>query len=168
VTLPRPLVVTVLAGASFLSACSSSHGAPQALPTTTTSPLERAQAVKLASLKDFCGRVQDLTNATAEVGTVTKLDQVRAQMTAATKLADQAVTEGTPKGSNTYLALLALDTDLRVVNTWIQTQATQAQLDDNTQPTQVHLHFVDLGVQFRALNAWSSPNCEAFSGGDDS
>lgn len=115
----------------------------------------------------FCGRLTDLTTAAAEVGVVTTLAQVRQRLAAATSLADKAVVAGTPPRSDTYLTLLAVDNDLRIINMWVQTRATQTDLDHNRQPSDVRAHFTDMGVQFRKLEAWNNTNCQAFSGGDD-
>lgn len=150
----------------MVAACSGG-GAPKSVAPTTTTPAERIASSKTASLGDFCGRLTDLTTATAEVGVVSRLAQVRSRLSAATSLADQATTAGTPRGSNTYSMLLALDGDLRIVNAWVQTDATQTDLDRNRQPENVKQRFVDMGVQFRDLQAWSDENCQAFSGGDN-
>lgn len=135
-------------------------------PTTTT-PAERVASTKTAPMDEFCGRLSGLTTAAADVGVVTDLAGVRTRLAAATSLADRAVTAGTPPRSNTYLTLRALDNDLRIVNGWVQTGATQSDLDHNRQPAGVRARFTDMGVRFRSLEAWSSTNCQAYSGGND-
>lgn len=159
------MACAALACATAVSACGGGGG-PQSVAPTASSPAERVASAKTADLKDFCGRLSDLTTATAEVGVVTQLGQVRSRLASATALADQATTAGTAPGSNTYPTLLALDKDLRVVNVWVQAGATQSDIDHNRQPGNVKRYFVDMGVRFRDLEAWTGDNCKAFGGGD--
>lgn len=160
------IAVAFFAGAGALAGCSASHGARGLGPTTTT-PAERFASLKTASMDEFCGRLNGLTTATAKVGIVTDLAEVRSRMATATVLADQATAAGTPRGSGTFPTLWSLDSDIRVVNAWVQKGATQSDLDHDRQPGDVHAHFIDMGVQFRSLEGWSSSHCQAYGSGHD-
>jgi hypothetical protein len=166
VQFPVRIAISLLAGAGALASCGGSSGS-RAVAPTTTNPSERVASTKTAAMDEFCGRLSGLTTAAAEVGVVTGLSQVRHRLATATAMADRATTGGTPPRSDTYFTILALDSDLRVVNGWVQTEATQSDLDHNRQPSNVRAHFIDLGVEFRKLEAWSATNCQAFSSGDD-
>ncbi|HMC38936.1 MAG TPA: hypothetical protein VKI19_04685 [Acidimicrobiales bacterium] len=159
--------LAVVLGSVLIGACSGHAGAHHPSASAATTPAERTASTRVAPLGAFCGRVTDLTTATAEVGVVTQLDQVRARLADAARLADQAATDGTPQGSGTFADLLALDHDLQSVNNWVDTTATQADLDHNLQPPDVQPRFTDLGVRFRALQAWTRDHCQAFGGGKD-
>ena len=162
----RVAATAALVCVGALAGCSTGHTTGGLGPTTTT-PAERAAAFKTQPMDQFCGQLQDLITATAKVGIVTDLAAVRTRLAAATGLADQEATAGTPRGSSTYSTLLALDSDLKVVNAWVQTDATQSDLDHNRQPADVRVHFVDMGARFRSLTDWSSANCQAYGAGGD-
>ena len=165
---PR-LAATVLVSAVLAVGCSSGGGPRQAAPTTTTTtPAERVASTKTLPLSAFCGRVTFLVKATAQIGTATQLSEVQARLASVAQLVDDAAAGGTPAGSGLFPTLVALDADMKVVNHWIQTAATQADLDQNHQPADVQAKFTDLGVRFRALQAWSNPHCKAFGSGDTS
>ena len=161
------VALAAVVGAAFISGCSGGGGPERAAgTTTTTTPAERIASTKTTDPRDFCGRVSALTRSTGQVGLVTQLSQVKAGLAFLSQQADNAVLAGTPAGSGTFPALLALDRDMHVVNAWIQGTATQDDLDHNRQPPDVQTHFNDLGVQFRTLQAWTGPHCKAFAGGD--
>ena len=152
--------------AAFITGCSGGGSKHAASTTTSTTPAERIASTKSSDLRDFCGRISALTRSTAQVGTVSDLSSVKEGLALLSQQADNAVLAGTPSGSGTFPALLTLDHDMHVVNTWIQNTATQDDLDNNRQPPDVQTHFNDMGVQFRALQAWTTPHCKAFGGGD--
>jgi hypothetical protein len=159
----------LLAGAMLFTGCSGGGGNKQARSTTTTTtPAERVASTKVADPREFCSRLSAVITSTAQIGTETQLAQVKKDLGYVSQQLDADLLDGTPVGSGTFPAYLALDNDMRAVNAWIQTKATQDDLDHNRQPADVRARFNDLGVQFRALQAWSTPKCKAFGGGDNS
>lgn len=162
-------MLALAVGAACLSGCSGGGGPKQAaVTTTTTTPAERLASGKTVSLAAFCGRVTFLVQTTAQIGTATQLSEVKARMGSVAQLMDVATDGGTPAGSGLFPTVLALDNDMQSVNHWIQTEATQDDLNHDSQPPAVQARFNDLGVQFRALQAWSTPHCKAFGGSDNS
>ena len=171
----RPLAVAATIGAVVLTGCSggagSKHQAAATSTTTTTgamTPAEQAAAGKTISLAAFCGRENVLFQSTAQIGTATQLSEVKARMASVAQLMDVAAVGGTPAGSNLFPILLALDHDMQTVNQWIQTKATQADLNHDSQPADVQSRFNDLGAQFRTLQSWATPHCKAYSNSDNS
>lgn len=157
-----PLLLAVLT----LAACSGGgahHSSGQTNPAETL-----PSRVKLTpQVVEFCNRASDLTNATAQVGVASKLPAVKAAMTAAVAAAGDAVNYPPPPGSGMGPVVQAIDSDLTSVNRWVQTEATQSDLDHNQQPPAVANRFQDLGPRFRTLQAWSGVNCPRTSGGDN-
>jgi len=165
---PSHRLVALAVTATILSGCSGSAAHAGAGSASTTTPAERTAATRTIPLETFCGRVTDLVKATAEIGTVSQLRAVRADLVSAKRQIDDAASGGTPSGSGLFPTLVALDNDIASVNAWIQSRATQAELDHNDQPADVRSRFDDLGVRFRSLQAWSNRYCKAFTGSGDS
>lgn len=156
-------------GVASMTGCSGGGGTKRADATTsTTSPAERIASTKSTGLSDFCHRLTDLTTATGQVGLQTQLAQVKSKLAATARQANDDMLAGVPAGSGLFAQLLALDHDMQAVNAWVQTKATQTDLDQNRQPPDVQASFNDLGVQFRALQAWSNKSCKAFGSGENS
>jgi len=166
VTHRRHLSAAVLAAALVLAfgACGATKH-PATSPTTLAAvPQQAGPTIPAAK---FCSHISTLDDATSAVGVDTSLPAVRRDLAKAVTTAESTRSGGTPPDSGMYAILAALTRDLQTVNSWVQTEATQRDLDTDNQPASVKSSFDDLGPRFRSIQAWSARYCQS-SDSDDS
>ena len=154
---PRKLA-PLLAFLSVLAACGgSSH--PAAAPGTQPAASVPAGHPLTASV--FCDRLNDLTDATGKVGIDTRLADVRRDFPQLVRAAGSLGAVVAPVGSGLQPALGTLGPDARTVNRWIQSQATQKDLDHNHQPAAVSTPFARLRSSIGSVEQWATRNCDS-------
>ena len=150
-------VLVVAAGA-----CSSGH-ARNAAPSTAPAA---AIAAKSAAVNEFCDRIGHLTDATGGVGIDARLADVRRDfpelVNASRVLAAGALPDaGVPPASTLETTIAGMAAEAPAVNTWVQTSASQHDLDANVEPSDVAGRLASLRAGIAAVERWSTTNCPA-------
>lgn len=153
-----------LAGALLIAvgACSSGH----ARETTPSSVPASAVAQRAAAVKEFCDRIGQLTDATGGVGVDARLAAVRRDFPELVKssrnlAAGDLPDVGVPPGSTLTTTIARMATDAPVVNAWVQTRASQRDLDANAEPAGIAGPLAELRAGIAAVERWSATNCPA-------
>jgi hypothetical protein len=105
----------------------------------------------------MCGDLSDLHNIFAQVGYDQSLAATRTDLGRLVTTAGADLAQGPPAAISKAVA--AVVADLKVVNDWVQTKATQSELDNNQQPADVKNHFNDVGKQYKTIDSWSAKHC---------
>lgn len=105
----------------------------------------------------MCGDLSDLHNLFAQVGYDESLATTRTDFAKLVSTATADLEQGPPAAVSRAVA--AVVGDLKVVDQWVQTKATQSDLDNNEQPSNVKNHFNDVGTQYKTIDKWSTKNC---------
>lgn len=132
----------------------SKAGAP---PTKNGAPPTGAAAAATMSAPQMCNDLSDLHNLFAQVGFDTTLAAVKRDFGNLVATARKDLSVQPPKAVAAPVERLVVD--LTAVYQWVQTTATQKDLNDNTMPPSVKTHFDDVGTQYKQIDSWSAKNC---------
>jgi len=157
----RAAVAVAVAVAVSLAAggCGSGSGAPA--PSAAA-----GHQVAAGSVEDFCNGLDQLNSAEQQVGLDRRLASVRADLRRSATEAGAVVSAGVPEGPGIQPFLGRLVSDLRNISLWLDTRATQADLDADRVPSGVRRSMDDMGYDFRQLQQWADANCKNQQQGD--
>lgn len=114
-------------------------------------------AAKTMSDAQMCGDLSDLHNLFAQVGYDGSLAATRSDLSRLVATAEKVRAAHPPQAVTA--AVTALAADLKAVDRWVQTKATQSQLESNALPASVKGRFDDVGNQYKKIDSWSAKNC---------
>lgn len=144
--------VPVVVAAVALTGCSSGHSSSTppggSGSASATGPVE--------SVATFCGQVSTVESDISSVTSITSL--------ASAKTSFAKVTADTKAITNPPAAIrsdaLALVSDIQQINTWLDTQATQSDLNGNSAPPAIAGPFNDLNTRGTAVDTWAKAHCK--------
>jgi hypothetical protein len=157
------LIATVLAPL-VAGGCSNASG--PTVPRNGVTNRASTNSVPSIAVDDFCNNLADLSSTAQQVGLDNKLPLVRADLARSTAAAQQVLSAGVPRGSDMAPVAASLVSDLQVISDWLDTNATQADLDADRVPTSVRSSVNDMGYEFRQLHQWVLVNCKGQQPGD--
>ena len=153
-------VALTCAALSLMAGCRSEPGtAPGSAPAP-------AAVVPIASVADFCTNLDDLNSTAQQVGLDRGLAAVRSDLQRSAAKARQVLSSGVPRGSDVSSRLARLVSDLQDISAWLDTGATQSDLNADRVPAGVRESVDDMGYEFRQLQQWATANCNNQRQGD--
>lgn len=159
----RSAAAAVIAVSMTAAACGSGSGAPAA---RGASGAAAGHPVSAGSVSDFCNGLDQLNSAEQKVGLDRRLASVRADLRQSAAEAEAVVSDGVPDRPGIQPFLARLVSDLRNISLWLDTRATQADLDADRVPPDVRRSIDDMGYDFRQLQPWADANCKNQQQGD--
>lgn len=118
------------------------------------------------SVDDFCNALDQLNSTAQQVGLDRRLASVRTDLRQSAAEADAVVSAGVPDRPGIQPFLTRLASDLRDISLWLDTRATQTDLDADRVPSDVRRSVDDMGYDFRQLQQWADANCKNQQQGD--
>ncbi|HET7522726.1 MAG TPA: hypothetical protein VFJ79_01135 [Acidimicrobiales bacterium] len=156
-------VVAVAAVSMTAGACGSGSGARAA---GGTSGVAAGRPVPAGSVDDFCNGLDQLNSTEQQAGLDRRLASVRTDLRQSATEAGAVVSAGVPDRPGIQPFLARLVPDLRNISLWLDTRATQADLDADRVPPDVRRSMDDMGYDFRQLQRWADANCKNQQQGD--
>ena len=159
------VVAAVIAVSMTAGGCGSGSrsGAPAA---ADRSGAAAGHPVPAGSVDDFCNGLDQLNSTEQQVGLDRRLASVRTDLRKSAAEADAVVSAGVPDRPGIQPFLGRLVSDLRSMSAWLDTRATQADLDADRVPPDVRRSIDDMGYDFRQLQQWAGANCKNQQQGD--
>lgn len=158
------VVVSLMAAGCGKGSASGSSSSGGGKPAVALAPAATASTVPL---DDFCSGLDDLNNAAQQVGLDKRLAAVRSDLEGSATKASDVLAGGLPGRPGVEPFLSRLVSDLHTISGWLDTKATQSDLDADRVPSQVRKSIDDMGFDFRQLQQWAEANCKDQQQGDD-
>ena len=157
----RGCVPLALAAAAMVSlgACGgSSHKAATSTTVSSTTASTGSAAASGSSGSAFCQQFTTFAEASTAAGGDTTLAQARTDY--ATVVTDADAITGPPAAISSDMQSAVVD--VRAINTWVQTQATQAELNGTAVPAAVAAPFNDLQSKGQTIDNYAKAHCPSF------
>jgi hypothetical protein len=153
------LVFAAAAGVALAACGGGGHKATTSTSVPSTSASAGSATTSGSSdIAVFCQQLATFANDSSSAGSDTALAQARTDYTKVVADAD-AITN--PPAAISSAMRSAID-DVHAVNTWVQTQATEAELNGSSVPGAVAKPFNDLQTQGKTIETYAKAHCTGF------